>query len=192
MDLSAVPCNKGLWYDQHNAWMSYGPLTARSLHAQWQLSAVSGIGIIHSCCNMNITMPQVFNKIDMRDDSIAWDFKLYTPDVVTICLGQNDGIQDSTTFCSAYTHFIQTVREKYPKADIICLTSPMGDAYDNCFEELPSFDRCCIHIIMVTKKFILIFLQNRFRNGCGGHPDLNEHKQIAAELANYVRNLERW
>ena len=107
--------------------MSYGPLTSRSLHAQWQLSAVSGIGMIHSCCNMTITMPQVFDKINMRDDSIAWNFKLYTPDVVTICLGQNDGIQDSATFCNAYIHFIQTIRKKYAKADIICLTSPMGD-----------------------------------------------------------------
>ena len=67
MDLSEIPCGKGQWYDQHNAYMSYGPLTSRALYAQWVLSSVSGIGLIHSCCNMNITMPQVFDKINMRE-----------------------------------------------------------------------------------------------------------------------------
>jgi lysophospholipase L1-like esterase len=47
-------------------------------------------------------MPQVFDKVNMRIDSIPWDFKQYTPDVVTITLGQNDGIQDSVAFCSDY------------------------------------------------------------------------------------------
>jgi Carbohydrate esterase 2 N-terminal len=99
-DLSEIPCGKGLWYDQHNAYLSYGPITARILNAQWQLSAVSGIGLIHSCCKMDIAMPQVFDKINMRSDSIQWDFSRYQPDVVTICLGQNDGILDSALFCN--------------------------------------------------------------------------------------------
>jgi len=39
----------------------------------------------------------------LRGDTITWDFKAYQPDVVTICLGQNDGPkQDSTLFCSTY------------------------------------------------------------------------------------------
>src|SRR5439155_789707 len=49
-DLSEIPCGKGVWQDQHNAFLSYGAVTARTLNAQWQLSAVSGIGLIHSCC----------------------------------------------------------------------------------------------------------------------------------------------
>src|SRR4029077_4929292 len=101
-DLSEIPCGKGKWQDQHNAYMSYGAVTARTLGAQYHLSAVSGIGLMHSCCNMNIIMPQVFDKISMRNDTIKWDFKMYQPNVVTVCLGQNDGIQDSATFCKNY------------------------------------------------------------------------------------------
>ena len=126
-DMSEIPCGKGVWQDQHNAYMAYGSVTARALNAQWHLSAVSGIGLIHSCCNMNIIMPPVFDKIDMRGDSIPWDFKRYQPDVVTVCLGQNDGIQDSTVFCKAYIDFVNKLRAHYPKAKIVLLTSPMAD-----------------------------------------------------------------
>ena len=106
-DLSAIPCGKGVWQDQHNAYLSYGAIAARKLNAQYHLSSVSGIGLMHSCCNMNIIMPPVFDKISMRNDTIGWDFNNYQPDVVTICLGQNDGIQDSVTFCNNYIAFIK-------------------------------------------------------------------------------------
>ena len=60
IDATEIPCESGQWYDQHKAYMSYGPLTARSLDARWHLTSVSGIGLIHSCCDMNITMPILF------------------------------------------------------------------------------------------------------------------------------------
>jgi hypothetical protein len=41
--------------------------------------------------------------------------------------GQNDGIQDSAAFCGAYIRFIGHLRQVYPSARIVLLTSPMGD-----------------------------------------------------------------
>ena len=38
-DLS-IPCATSEWYDQHNAYLSYGPDTARALNAQWHLTSV--------------------------------------------------------------------------------------------------------------------------------------------------------
>ncbi|MDZ7341657.1 MAG: acetyl xylan esterase, partial [candidate division KSB1 bacterium] len=37
LDTEAVPCDSGTWYDQHNAYLAYGPLVARALHADWML-----------------------------------------------------------------------------------------------------------------------------------------------------------
>lgn len=78
--------------------MSYGPVTARMLDAQWMLSSVSGIGLMHSCCDMDIVMPDVYDKLNMRENKYRWNFAHYQPDVVTVALGQNDGIQDSAAF----------------------------------------------------------------------------------------------
>ena len=36
-DESEIPCGKGVWQDQHNAYLAYGPRTARNLNAQWIL-----------------------------------------------------------------------------------------------------------------------------------------------------------
>src|SRR6185437_12870268 len=129
MDISAVPCGKGQWHDQHNAYISYGARTSRNLNAQWQLTALAGVGLVHSCCNMNVVMPQVYDKVFLAMDTLLWDFKKYQPDIVTICLGQNDGPkQDSAVFCGAYVKLIRGIRKHSPKAEIICLSSPMGDS----------------------------------------------------------------
>ncbi|MGZ3810750.1 MAG: SGNH/GDSL hydrolase family protein [Mucilaginibacter sp.] len=192
MDISEIPCDRGQWYDQHNAYMSYGPRTSRALDAQWQLTAVAGIGLTHSCCNMDIVMPDVLDKMLLRDNKIQWDFTRYQPDVVTICLGQNDGIVDSAFFCNAYVRFIDTVRKYYPKADIICLNSPMAND-----ELTPVLKRYLSGITAYEnqqgdKKVYKYFFSKRYHNGCGGHPDLNEHENISDELTAYIRQVESW
>jgi hypothetical protein len=142
---------------------------------------------------MNIVMPQIYDKMFFRNDSVSWDFGRYVPDVVTICLGQNDGPkQDSTYFCTTYINFIKTVREHYPHADIICLTSPMGDQ-----TLTPVLQR---YLTAVTaymaasgdKKVSEYFFSRQYHNGCDSHPDLDEHKLIAAELTAYIKRLKSW
>jgi lysophospholipase L1-like esterase len=191
-DQSVVKCDKGNWYDQHNAYMSYGPTTSRALDAEWHLTSISGLGLIHSCCNMQVTLPQIFDKVVFANDSIKWDFNNYIPDVVTICIGQNDGKQDSTVFCSAYVNFIKDIRSRYPKADIVCLTSPMGNA------ELTAMLKKYITGIqqyfnaMGDEKVSHYFFSRSFNDGCGGHPSMAQHTLIAAELTTYIKQLKNW
>ncbi len=191
-DLSVVPCDANQWYDQHNAYMSYGPVTARALNAQWHITAVSGIGLIQSCCDMTVVMPDVFDKVNFKDNSIQWDFSQYVPDVVTICLGQNDGIQDSITYCNAYVNFIKTIRSHYPQAHIIGLTSPMAD---NTLVTVMKNYLTGIEAKMHSDGDLNVhkfFFSRSFNSGCGGHPDLSEHQKIADELAAYIKTLMGW
>jgi lysophospholipase L1-like esterase len=192
MDLSKTPCNTGQWFDQHNAYMAYGPRTARQLNAQWQLTSVSGIGLIHSCCDLKILMPQVFDKMCFIKDSLQWDFKRYQPDVVTICLGQNDGVQDSTTFCNAYIKFIGSLRTQYPKASIICLSSPMANAKLSTVLQRNILSIANYENNNGDKKVYHYFYSTQYHNGCGGHPDMDEHMLIADELTAYIRQVEGW
>lgn len=191
-DTSAVPCGTGEWHDQHNAYMSYGPVTARLLKAQWVITAVSGIGMVHSCCDMDIVMPDVYDKINLRTNEIIWDFSQYQPDVVTIALGQNDGIQDSALFCSHYVDFIESLREKYANTTIICLSSPMAT------EPLAPILKKNITAIVNTlnntgdHNVYSYFFSKNYNNGCDQHPNLEEHSQIAAELAHRIKQIKNW
>jgi lysophospholipase L1-like esterase len=191
-DASAIPCGQGKWQDQHNAWLSYGAVMARDLNAQFHLSSVSGIGLMRSCCDMNITMPQVFDKVNMRNDSIQWNFTNYQPDVVTACLGQNDGVQDFAKFCLNYISFIQQLRGYYPNAQIILLSSPMADA------ELKAFMKKTLNAVMKKvnregdKKVATFIFSKQYNSGCNDHPDLAEHQQIAEELTAAVKKIMKW
>ena len=191
-DMEAIPCGKGVWQDQHNAYMSYGEQTARALKAQVHLTSASGIGLMHSCCDMKVIMPQIYDKINLRDNLIQWDFSKYQPDVVTICLGQNDGIQDQKTFCNNYIHFIQSLRKVYPLSRIVLLTSPMAD------EKLTQNMKSNLSIIAKEsnengdRKVSTFFFSRSYNGGCDTHPSLAEHKLIAAELTTYLKKLMNW
>lgn len=191
-DESEIPCDKGEWHDQHNAWFAYGPTTARSLNAQWHLSSVSGIGLMHSCCDKKIVMPQVFDKVSLARDTIKWDFSRYQPDVVTVCLGQNDGIQDSTLFCGAYVKFAQTLRAYYPKARIVLLTSPM--AHKELKEVLVKYISAVKAALQKKgdRNVGTYVFSKQSNKGCGGHPSLTEHKEIANELTAYLKKTMKW
>ncbi|MEO7309485.1 MAG: SGNH/GDSL hydrolase family protein [Chitinophagaceae bacterium] len=191
-DESQIPCGKGVWQDQHNAYLSYGAVTARSLNAQYHLSSVSGIGLMHSCCGMDVVMPPVFDKVSMRNNEGAWDFSKYQPDVVTICLGQNDGIQDSTAFCDKYLAFIKQLRGHYPKAMLVSLTSPMAD------ERLRVFMTQALTAIVKRahalgeKRIASYFFSKQYHGGCDSHPDLADHAAIAGELTVFLKTLMKW
>ncbi|MFT3675855.1 MAG: SGNH/GDSL hydrolase family protein [Chitinophagaceae bacterium] len=187
-----IKCGSGEWYDQHSAYMAYGPQTARLLNAQWQLTSESGIGLIKSCCDKKNVMPQIFDKTNIATEGMAWDFKQYQPDVVTVCLGQNDGIQDSAAFCSAYVSFVQTIRRQYPRAEIILLTSPMADKLlDSTLRRYITAVEQNLHK-PGDKRISHYFFPNRYTGGCSYHPNLQEHTAMAAELSAYIRKRMNW
>lgn len=191
-DDSEVPCGSGVWEDQHNAYLSYGPVTARQLKAEWHLSSVSGFGLIRSCCGMEEVLPPHYSSIDMRGDSLAWDFSNYQADLVVICLGQNDGIQDSTAFCQAYINFIEQVNKHHPSAQILCLSSPMASP------ELAEVQR---HQLGAVRQYFssagrkdidTYFFSEQFTNGCDFHPSVNDHFEIATLLSAYLEETLNW
>jgi hypothetical protein len=193
LDRSLYPCNFGEWYAHHNAYMSYGAVTARNLNAEWQITAISGIGLTNSCCKIP-TMPEAFDKVNLRTDSLQWNFSTYQPDVVSICLGESDGVQalDSVAFCSAYVAFIGDVRKYYPQADIICLNIPTGDIRLNgalkrymvgISDYMNAHGDTKVHSFSISKIYT---------SGCNNHPDMGDHEMIAAELTDYIRQIKKW
>lgn len=176
------------WGDWHRAYVGYGPRTARALNAQWSLVSVSGIGLIHSCCDMDVTMPKVYDKIILRNNQLSYDFS-YQPDIICSCLGQNDGIQDSAAFCTAYVDFIKTVKGHNPQAKIVLLSSPMDHGKLNTW--------LCGMLTSIAERLksdglddISCYFYSRAWNAGGAdHPSVEEHAQIAEELTNYLKTI---
>lgn len=191
-DTSAVPCGNGKWQDQHNAWLSYAAVSARQLNAQVHLSSVSGIGLMRSCCNMDIIMPQVYDKISMRDDTIGWNFGRYQPDLVTVCLGQNDGIQPPDQFRNNYLQFLSRLRFYYPRSRILLLSSPMAD------NNLREFLRSALQDVVAQRqsagdrRISYHVFEKAYTGGCDYHPSVTEHGQIAMELTAVIKKIMKW
>ncbi len=189
-------CDKAVdneWYISNSAALSYGAIVAQRLSAQYQLTSVSGIGLVKSCCNMTYIMPDVYNLVYIDNSSkMKWDFSKYIPDVVTICLGQNDGIIDSAVFCSAYISFIDNLKNKYPDAHYFCLTSPMSD------NNLLNFQKKCLSAIEKyyqdkgDNKVHKVYLTNNLNKGCVSHPDKNQHILIANEVETAIKSIMGW
>ncbi|WP_121357367.1 SGNH/GDSL hydrolase family protein [Flavisolibacter nicotianae] len=201
-DPSEVPCGTGVYHDQHNAYMAYGPRVARAVGANFLLSSVSGIGIYRNWNSDGPTMPQVYEKLDFQEGNPQrWNFATYTPAIVSIALGTNDFSRgdgkkerlpfDSARFVNAYVSFVQRVKTIYPAATIALLSSPMvnGDArilLQNCLAAVKGR----IDALYPSAKPVAVFFFQPMRaRGCSGHPNVEDHGIMAAELIPFFKNL---
>lgn len=201
-DASEVPCGQGEYHDHHNAYYAYGPRVARDLGVNYFLSSVSGIGIYRNWNSDGPTMPQVYEKADLReDDTRLWNFSAYTPQIVSIALGTNDfsngdGVKkrlpfDSALFISNYVKFVQLVKSKYPKAQIALLSSPMvggsnGHLLESC---LQAVKRNTDALYKSDKPIALFFFKPMQPHGCSYHPSVEDHAEMANELFPFFKSL---
>jgi hypothetical protein len=188
-DLSEKTCEEGTWYDQHNAYASYGPRVARALNADYFLSAVSGIGLTKSCCGTPYTMPDIYDYINFSLDGEKWNHTNYHPALVCITLGQNDGLQKPEIFVKRYVLFVQRIHQYYPNATIVICASSMAN------EPLKKYHANYLPRIvdLVQKKGInrvyAFQYKGKYRGGCKHHPTLEEHQRIANELLNFLKKI---
>lgn len=191
-DIEDIPCNTGTWYDQHNAYLAYGPMAARALNAGYRLSSVSGMGMYRNWNDEDQPVIGDVYSTTYLDGNKAkkWGFKGKTPDLVSICLGTNDLSEgdgekeresfDPEKYTSEYIAFVQGVLDNYPKTKLALLTSPMvsgenADVLLKCLQDVKShFDNG--HTVAIFE------FAPMTPGGCGSHPDLADHKVMVEQL----------
>ena len=201
-DPSEVPCGTGMYHDQHNAYMAYGPRVARALHVNFIMSCVSGIGIYRNWNSNGPTMPEVYEKTSLQEqDTNHWDFARYKPNIVSIALGTNDFSRgdgkkerlpfDSAVFVNSYIRFIQLIKTKYPSARIALLSSPMlnGDSRIKIQHCLSSVKNGIDALYSSDKPVALFFFNPMQARGCSGHPNVEDHAILANELQPFFKGL---
>lgn len=88
--------------------------------------------------------------------NIAWNFSQYTPDIVVINIGTNDGNGAGTptaTFQTSYLNFLKLIRGKFPKAHIFALRTfggYMATQTQNAATQLINAGDSKIHYVNTT------------------------------------------
>lgn len=185
-----------------NNYMSYAAITARNFDAEYSCIAKGGIGIMISW--FDFTMPDIYDRLVPNDKNSKWEFLLYTPEIVVVNLFQNDSwlvnMSDRKEFkekfgdkapsdefiVDAYKNFIQSIRNKYPEANIICALGNMDATRDGSL--WPSYIDSAVEKLN-DKKIKTCFFP--FKN-TKGHPSIAEHKKMAKTLTSFISENYNW
>jgi lysophospholipase L1-like esterase len=202
-DTSFVACGKGNWHDRHNAYLAYGPRIARMLDADWILSSVSGMGLTRNWNTEGPALPAFYDNLYLTGDSSKKWTNEYNPELVTICLGANDNstgdgsydrkLLDSAKFVNEYIRFVKHIHQRYPSAIICLINSPVfdGDLRLQFQRYLESTVNSLKNKTGEQKVFYFSY-QNKYEGGCGGHPNTDQHQNMAEELLPFLKEITGW
>lgn len=199
LDTTGKDRGDGLYEDN---FQSYAAITARHFDAEYYCIAKSGIGMMVSW--FPLIMPEMYNRLDATDEKSKWDFKKYTPDVVVVNLFQNDswivtqpqngqfkarfGVKAPTPqeIIKAYEAFVKTLRNTYPKAQIICALGNMDATRTGSV--WPGYIEQAVKNLNDKQIYTHMF---PFKN-TPGHPRVAEQQAIATDLINFIDKNVKW
>lgn len=194
----------------HNGYLAYGPVMARSLDAEYNVTAVSGIGLVRNYSSKYDArpLPAVYDLMYYEEmTSVAWDTTQFVPDAVVIALGTNDfspgdSERDKMTveaYTTAYVEFVSKLRGYYPEAHIFGVSSPMlGDGWpeatDTSASDLKSALSAMVEHFSAAgdTKVHQVNVTKVIGTGCGTHPGVEQHAAMAAEVATAVQTALGW
>jgi lysophospholipase L1-like esterase len=202
-DTKQVPCGTGEWYDQHNAYYSYAAIAARTVDADYVLSSVSGIGMYRNWNDEHLDepiMPDVYENLYLnKDTSKPYAFG-FNQDVTCIALGTNDFSNgdgkktrlpfNEDKYVTNYINFIQTVYKQAPDTRIVLLSSPMvsgtnAEIFTRCLNKVKdTINAQKKHKPVTTFSFSAVT-----PHGCGFHPEIEDDKLMAVQLAPYLKTV---
>jgi len=218
-DIEGTFCKEDNWgVPYHDAYLAFGVAAARHFGAEYQVAAVSGIGLIRDySSNVNDDtrpLPEVYDSLFLDDvASPAWDPKDFQPDAVVIALGTNDfspGDNPASSprermtvdeFVAAYIDFLDKLMgpNYYPDAEFFVLGSPMlGDGspdatYTYRTDLETAIAQVETHYAATSAKVHAVPLQKTFGKGCGTHPSASEHATVAvSDLEPAVAAVMGW
>ena len=188
-----------------NSFYSYPWILARRLGARLHDVAQGGISLRdgEGYFDMPNTkgMLSTYDKIQDNPslgERKAWDFTQYIPHVVIIAIGQNDAHpvnymaedyegEQAKAWRRDYRHFLELLRERYPKALLVLTTTILGhdSAWDRAIEQV------CQEMGDAKVRHFLYT-----QNGCGtsGHVRIPEAEKMASELQAFLESFgeELW
>ncbi|MFP2923891.1 SGNH/GDSL hydrolase family protein [Pyxidicoccus sp. 3LG] len=212
-DVSLIPESPswrapGFTSKNENPTRSYAWLTAKHLGAELVTVCYSGHGLYR---NLDLTaselLPALY-ELAVPGQSVAWDFSLYSPDVIVINVGTNDVLAgsgtaeflpDETAFKTAYRKFLARLRALHPRAHIVCTLGSMTDGFK---QHEQGGAPTSVHVGDWVTQLVeehhragdariyrhLMAVQNPEADGVGEdwHPSARTHQRMAEALSRYL------
>ncbi len=186
-----------------NNYLSYAAITARHFDAEYRCICKSGIGIMISY-NTTLIMPELYNRLVPDDPASEWDFSVYVPDIVVINLFQNDfslmnkperdefKMKFGTTppgddfIIKSYQDFVSDIRYHYPQAHIICVLGNMDVTRKD--SKWPGYVEQAVSALNDSLLYTHYF---PYKN-TPGHPNIEEQKEMATSLIQFIDEYIEW
>ncbi|GAA0450478.1 hypothetical protein Aca07nite_54620 [Actinoplanes capillaceus] len=194
-----------------NADQAFGALTARTLRADYQLNAWSGMGMVRNFDGSNpaVDYRTYYDRALQAADTAAWQRpRTWKPQVVVIGLGINDFSTAlhpgerwadeaalAADYEAAYSGFLDELRDRYGPHTQLVLTYPSmwnTTALATSVEKIvarraAAGDRRISALHYDNDALGLDLL------GCDWHPSAHDHRQLAGALTAHLRSLPiRW
>jgi len=188
------------WHDTFpvtNIDQSFAAIITRHFHAQYHVTARSGIGMVTDWSgNRSLNMPDRFDRALMDAPEPKWDFQQWQPDLVVVCLGLNDysglkekdghvSAENSTWYRSRYHDFLATLRRVYPGKKIIAVAAHVEWMRENV-QQVVQEEHAQGKAEVTYAQFDYIpegYVAN-------GHPTVAAHEKIAAQLLPAIEGLQ--
>jgi lysophospholipase L1-like esterase len=204
-----------------NAELAYGWLLAKDFNAQINLVSYGGKGLVRDWHGVNtqmlkdiaaegtvsnpkevVSIPDIFERALPDDPTSVWDHASYQPDLILICLGQNDFSHVSlplSDYAQAYIKFVDRVHAVYPNARIIVMSSPMAEmTRDDGWQPRGKALEMAIsimdmHYIKQGDPVVMpIFMNHQPGTAIDSHPIAPQHRAMADELKPIIKFLTGW
>lgn len=191
---------------------TYAARTARYFNADSHCIAQSGIGV----CSGYTTTAQPANDFLFKDlyvltdtagqrrlfmDKTPYDFSQFQPDAIVLNLGKNDASYTSRAgqsareqFFAAYRELLTLVREKNPRAALLCTLGPITSPEDQALFD--GLERIVQEVNAAGDKkvFSLAFAGGTSAEGLGtdDHPSMATHIRMAETLKKKLGEILGW
>jgi hypothetical protein len=180
--------------------LGFGPLTAKHFEAQYQMSSISGYGMVMDYLgNVAGNVPYYFDRALIISENPKWDFTKYLPNLVVVCLGLNDyngfgGYTNGTVsasnkelFKTKYHQFVSTLRSVYPGVKIMAFAAQV-DWIHATVKEIVEEEK------LIGYKDIFYADFPYYTGGYvnNGHPNVETHKKISDRLIAAIETIDAW
>lgn len=191
-------CTEAQFLENTDASRSFGVLTARALQADWQLNAMSGMGLLR---NWNGAEPehdyrQYYGRL-LQTDTALTASPAWRPQLIVVGLGNNDfstpvradeprtAAQLNAEFVSVYHALLSQLRQRYGNPAIIATAMQLypDDLLRPLVKKIVATEQQAgqrVHYLEWT---------NLDLQGCVWHPSLADHQKMAAQLQAKIADI---